>query len=222
MTPKSAPPPSQGERTRGKWGARGRPRVLLEMPMLLRRGELEREEKLGGPRDAALDDAGAARNEACGLLGGGVPKRQPPPRGECGGFSCRQPRGCSLGAPVGCLSVPRGDVARRGRSPELQVGKARRNLFCAEPHECVQGPDKGAELLTAAPRGARPCPSSVPAGHQGSFWHVPSPSRLHKAQEGTSPPPHVLSPVLGHVCVAQSISFDLCSILPPMERVQVK
>lgn len=81
MTPKSAPPPSQGERTRGKWGARGRPRVLLEMPMLLRRGELEREEKLGGPRDAALDDAGAARNEACGLLGGGGPKKTAPSPG---------------------------------------------------------------------------------------------------------------------------------------------
>lgn len=82
MSLKWLPPPSQGERTRGKGAGAGlprRPRVLLEVPMLLRRGELEREEKPGGPRDAALDDAGAARNEACGLLGG-VPKRQPPPR----------------------------------------------------------------------------------------------------------------------------------------------
>lgn len=78
MTPKSAPPPSQGERTRGK-GGRSCPRVLLVMPMLLRRGELEREEKLGGPRDAALDAAGAARNEACGLLGGGPEKTAPSP-----------------------------------------------------------------------------------------------------------------------------------------------
>lgn len=51
------------------------------MPMLLRRGELEREEKLGGPRDAVLDNAGAARNEACGLLGGGGPKKTAPSPG---------------------------------------------------------------------------------------------------------------------------------------------
>lgn len=53
--------------------------MLLVMLMLLRRGELEREEKMGGPRDAALDAAGAARNEACGLLGGGPEKTAPSP-----------------------------------------------------------------------------------------------------------------------------------------------
>lgn len=94
----------------------------------------------------------------------------------------------------------------------------RRGEICfVQSPTSVRDPDKGAELQTAAPWGAWHSPSSVPAGHQGSFWHAPSHSRLPKAQEGTPPP---YAP--GHVCMAQSINFALCSILPPMEGVQVK
>lgn len=76
--------------------------------MLLRRGELEREEKLGGPRDAALDNAGAARNEACGLLGRGSQKDSPLPGVSAGAFLADSPEGARWVPPQGASVSPRG------------------------------------------------------------------------------------------------------------------
>lgn len=152
---------------------------------------------------------------------GGSRKDSPLPGVSAGAFLADSPQGARCVPPQGA-SVSPGGMWHGEAGPQSSRWGRRGEICFVQSPTSVQGPDKGAELLTAAPRGAQPCPSSVPAGHQGSFWHVPSPRRLHKAQEGMPPPPHVLSPVLGHVCVAQSISFALCSILSPMERVQVK
>lgn len=119
---------------------------------------------------------------------GGSQKDSPLPGVSAGAFLADSPEGARWVPPLGASVSPRG-MWHGEAGPQGSRWERRGEICFVQSPTSVRGPDEGAELLTATPWGAWPCPSSVPAGHQGSFGHVPPPSRLHKAQEGTPPPP---------------------------------